>query len=170
MVELDVQIGEDEGWTAEKGPEPEGWRSMRIVGACSDLERLIVLTTAASALFTDLPDMASPELESALEDWARNPNRTLPCMICGCTPFSPSRTASLWITVGSRRTRWNWSGSPPECDAYRIEESSSPDFSETTVLAELTDGGSLITASRRYRRSGVLSRDLVEPGCGRIAK
>jgi len=54
VVELDIQIGKTRV-DAGSRPEPEGMALHAYRGSCSGLERLIVLTTAAHALFNDLP-------------------------------------------------------------------------------------------------------------------
>ncbi len=169
-VELDVQIGADEGWSPDKGPEPEGMALHAYRGSLFGLERLIVLTTAASALFNDLPDMGSSELEHAFADWAAESEQDLAVFDLRLHPVLNQPNSIVvdyrWVTPDQVELAWQPS---PNATAYRIEESPTSDFGETTLLAELTDGRqshyrlSPPTDAQRYYRLIPLNQGVAGP-------
>ncbi|MBN1564180.1 MAG: hypothetical protein JXA10_10090, partial [Anaerolineae bacterium] len=140
-VDLDTVIDPDEGWTRDQGPEPEGMALHAYRGSLFGLERLIVLTTAAYALFDDLPDMANPELARAFADWAAESEQDLAIFDLRLHPVlnEPNSIAVdyTWVTPDQVQLSWRPS---PNATAYRIEDASLPAFDDATLIAELTDG------------------------------
>ncbi len=140
LVELDLAVLPDEGWTPGGGLQPPGAALHAHHGALYGLERLFVFSTGARPIGNDLPDLPQAELERALEDWAAESDRGL--------AIFDLRLNLLLIEPDRVAVRYRWT-SPDTCaltwtpvehaTGYRVEESPTPAFDEIALLAELTD-------------------------------
>ena len=140
-MSLDTALSEDEGWSAEHGPEPEGMALHAYRGSLFRLGRLIVLSGGAAPLFDDLPDMSQADLQQALEDWAEEATHDLAFLDLRINPVlsEPHQVALHYRWVAPELCMLFWSPAP-NATAYRIEESATPTFEQAALVAELTDG------------------------------
>lgn len=158
-ITLDVAVSEDEGWTRDHGPEPEGLGLHAYRGSLFGLERLLVTSPGADPLRADLPDLAGPDIDTALADWAEEAEHDLAVFDLRLTPVltEPAHVMVNYRWVAPELCMLFWQPSP-NATAYRIEESETPDFESAGLVAELTDGRqtqykiSPPAASTRYYR------------------
>ena len=158
-VKLDTVINEDEGWTRTHGPEPVGMGLHAYRGGLFGLERLAILSSGANPLYDDLPDLAGPDLQQALEDWSADSFRDLALVDLRLNPVltSPNSVTVGYRWVASDLCELYWHPSP-NATTYRIEEASTTSFQDAKLLAELTDGRQVVyrfsppTSGPRYYR------------------
>jgi uncharacterized protein len=158
-VKLDTVINEDEGWTRTHGPEPVGMGLHAYRGSLFGLERLAILSSGANPLYDDLPDLAAPDLQQALEDWSVDSFRDLVLVDLRLNPVlsSPNSVTVGYRWVASDLCELYWHPSP-NATTYRIEEASTTGFQDAKLLAELTDGRQVVyrfsppTSGPRYYR------------------
>ncbi len=156
---LDIAIAEYEGWTPGYTPDADGQDLHAYRGSLFGLDRVIVLAPGAEPLRDDLPDMAAPDLQQALTDWAAESEHDLALFDLRLNPVlsEPNRVILNYRWVSPELCLLFWKPSP-NATAYRIQESETPDFESADLLAELTDGRqtqyrfSPPTAGPRYYR------------------
>ncbi len=156
---LDTAIGENEGWTRDNGPEPPGLALHAYRGSLFGLDRLLLTSPGAEPLRDDLPDMAKAALAQALEDWAEEAEHDLVLVDLRLTPVltAPNRVVVNYRWVSPDLCMLFWQPAP-NATAYRVEESPTPGFEQSEMLAELVDGRQTqyklsppTSASRYYR-------------------
>lgn len=140
-VTLDTVLGEGETWTRDNGPEPSGMALHAYRGSLFGLDRLIALSSGAAPLYDDLTDLPGADLQQALEDWGREAQGDLALLDLRLNPVlsSPNTVAVSYRWVSSDQCELHWHPSP-NATTYRIEEASNVNFSDASLLAELTDG------------------------------
>ncbi len=140
-LQLDLVLGEDEGWTPEHGPEPVGMALHAYRGSLFGLERLLVYSSGASPIGDDLPDLPAAELQRALEDWSGESNRDLALFDLRLNPVISQPSSVLlnyrWVSPELCLLSWH---PAPNVNGSRIEELETPSFDAPTLVAELTDG------------------------------
>ena len=139
-VALDTAIGAGEGWSREHGTEPEGMALHAYRGSLFGLDRLVVVSSGATPLYDDLPDLPTLDLQNALEDWSTEAQHDLAVFDLRLNPVlsSPNSVSASYRWVSSELCELYWHPSP-NATVYRVEESASADFRQTHLLAELTD-------------------------------
>lgn len=140
LVELDLAVLPDEGWTPAGGLQPPGAALHAHRGALYGLERLFVFSAGAKPVGNDLPDLPHAELQRALEDWAAESERGLAIfdLRLNLLLIEPDRVVvrHRWTSPDTCTLAWD----PVEhATGYRVEESPAPTFAEINLLAELTD-------------------------------
>ncbi|NDJ77339.1 MAG: hypothetical protein GYB65_13885, partial [Chloroflexi bacterium] len=148
-VTLDTVLETEECWTAANGPEPVGMALHAHRASLFGLDRLLVFTASADPIGEDLPDLGAADLQHALEDWSEETDRALALFDLRLNPVltEPSSVILSYRWVSPNLCELSWSSSST-ATAYRVEESSTPGFEETTLVAELTDSRQV-----RYRFS-----------------
>ena len=137
---LDTYVSTDEGWTPDKGPEPEGMALHAYRGSLFDLERMTVVSPGAVLISDDLPDMSSPDLQQALIDWGEESDHDLAVLDVRLNPITvtPStiHISHRWISAEQCMLAWQ---PTPNTTGYWIEESTAVSFDTPTLLAQLSD-------------------------------
>lgn len=140
-IVLNTAVGDGEGWTPERGPEPDGQPLHAYRGSLFGLERIMVLSPGAEPLRDDLPDLSAPDLQNALADWAADSECDLAVLDLRLTPVltEPNRVvvSHRWLSPELCLLFWQPS---PNATGYRVQESATPDFEHPEMIAELTDG------------------------------
>jgi hypothetical protein len=137
---LDTYISSDEGWTPDKGPEPEGMALHAYRGSLFDLERLTAVSPGAISLNEELPDMSSVDLQQALQDWSEEADHDLSVFDLRLNPITtaPSviHVSHRWISAEQCMLSWQ---PTPNTTGYQVEESANLAFDKPTILAQLSD-------------------------------
>ena len=140
-LQLDLALGDDEGWSSEHGPEPVGMGLHAYRGSLFGLDRLLVYSSGAAPFGADLPDLPVAELQRALEDWSGESNRDLALFDLRLTPVISQPSSVLlnyrWVSPELCLLSWH---PAPNVTGSRIEEAETPAFDAPTLVAELTDG------------------------------
>lgn len=140
QITLDTVLEEGEGWTPENGPEPVGMALHAHRSALYDLVHLSVFTESAGPIGLELPDLSGADVQLALQDWSEDATRDLIIFDLQINPVetTPSSVLLAYRWISPSMCLFSWAPSP-EANAYRLEEATNPEFTDASLIADLTD-------------------------------